>query len=255
MVARRALQIVTGLLLGLALVAVVVLLTPPPMTQVDWAGASPPPAPYPAPELELTDPDGNRVNLASFRGRTTVVFFGYTNCPDVCPATLLNLSGALDRLRPREADRLQVVFVSLDPERDTPERMRSWLRNFHPSIVGLTGDRDEVWSQAARWGVHAAITPVTPTAPPTSGADDPHAGHAAPDASADDPPAAHAHAPGPWGLPDGLDALVPAGAPGAYWVDHSTRSFVVDRQGRIVLFLAPFQGAEAMTEDLRRVLR
>jgi protein SCO1 len=160
MLARRALQIVTGILLGLAVVALVVLLTPPPLAQVEWAGASAPPMAYPAPPLELADPDGNPVNLASFRGRTTVVFFGYTHCPDVCPATLLNLSRALDQLRPREADRLQVVFVSLDPERDTPERMRSWLANFHPSIVGLTGAQDDVWAQAAAWGVHAAITPV-----------------------------------------------------------------------------------------------
>ncbi len=246
--------------MGLALVALVVLLTPPPMSEVDWAGASPPPMPYPAPPLELEDPDGNRVNLASFRGRTTVVFFGYTNCPDVCPATLLNLSGALDRLPRRQADRLQVVFVSLDPERDTPERMRSWLANFHPSIVGLTGPRDEVWSQAARWGVHAAITPVG--LEPGADAHDGHGAHgdpADPEAAvapaAADPHAAHAHDAGPWGLPEGLDAVVAPAAPGAYWVDHSTRSFVLDRQGRIVLFLAPFQGADAMVEDLRRVMR
>jgi protein SCO1 len=251
MLARRALQIVTGILLGLAVVALVVLLTPPPLAQVEWAGASAPPMAYPAPPLELADPDGNPVNLASFRGRTTVVFFGYTHCPDVCPATLLNLSRALDQLRPREADRLRVVFVSLDPERDTPERMRSWLANFHPSIVGLTGAQDDVWAQAAAWGVHAAITPVREA---DAGGDTGTATGTATDAAAD-PHAAHQHDPGPTGLPEGLGELVPQGAPGAYFVDHSTRPFVLDRQGRVVLFLAPFQGPDALVEDLRRVLR
>jgi len=235
--ARRILQVVTGILIGLAMVAAIVLLTPRPPATVEYEGASAPPQPYPAPPLELQDLDGNRVNLAALRGRTTIVFFGYANCPDVCPATLLNLSGMLDQLTPREADRLRVVFVTLDPERDTPERLRAWLGNFHPSILALTGEREDIWTQASRWGVHAAITPLRPTADDAS---DPHAHH---------------HDPGPFGLPDGLDQVVALGAPGAYAVEHSTRSFVLDRQGRIVLFLAPFQGADAMTADLRRVLR
>jgi protein SCO1 len=233
---RRLPQILSGVLLGLAFVAAVVLLTPPPSEGGgEWDGASPPPQPYPAPPLELLDVEGETVNVASFRGRTTVVFFGYTHCPDVCPATLLNLSGALDRLTPRQADRLRVVFVSLDPERDTPERLRSWMANFHPSIVALTADRETVWSQASLWGVHAAINPRMET-------------------PAEDPHAAHQHDPGPDGLPEGLEAIVTPGLPGAYAVEHSTRSFVLDRQGRIVLFLAPFQGAESMAMDLRRIL-
>jgi protein SCO1/2 len=233
--ARRVLQVVTGILAGMAIVAVIVLLTPPPSGPVEWDGASAPPEPYPAPPLELVDLDGNTVNLASFRGRTTVVFFGYSNCPDVCPATLLNLSGVLDGLSAREADRIRVVFVTLDPERDTPERLRSWLANFHPSIQPLTGEQENIWLQAYRWGVHASISART--------------------ATDDDDAHAHHHDPGASGLPDGLDRVVTAGAPGAYSVEHSTRSFVLDRQGRIVLFLAPFQGAESMATDLRRVMR
>jgi protein SCO1/2 len=234
---RRLLQIGTGIVLGLALVALVILLTPPPPGEEAWDGASPPPAPYPAPELALEDLDGAPVRLAEFRGRTTVVFFGYSHCPDVCPATLLNLSGALDRMTPRERDRIRVVFVTVDPERDTPERLRSWLANFHPEIVALRADdEEEVWQQAGRWGVHAARSPVA-----TGAEGDDHA--------------QHHHDPGPQGLPDGIEAVTLPGAPGAYGVDHSTRSFVLDRQGRIVLFLAPFQGAESMLLDLRRVLR
>jgi cytochrome oxidase Cu insertion factor (SCO1/SenC/PrrC family) len=166
------------------------------------------------------------------------VFFGYTHCPDVCPATLLNLSGALNQMSDREAARIQVIFVSLDPERDTPERLRSWMRNFHPDIIALTGPREAVWAQASRWGVYAAIAP---TLPPLEADHGEHGGHA--------------HDPGLWGLPAGLQEIIVPGAPGAYAVEHSTRSFVLDRQGRIVLFLAPFQGADAMRADLRRVLR
>jgi protein SCO1 len=246
---RRILQIVTGLLIGLAFVAVIVWLTPPPPSEVLWEGASPPPAPYPAPPLELLNMEGDTVHLASFRGRHTVVFFGYTHCPDVCPATLLNLSGALRQMSARETARLQVVFVSLDPDRDTPERLRSWMMNFHPDILTLTGPREWVWEQASRWGVHAGISPVAPMSPADDPAD-PHAGHGAGQSSG-----AHAHDPGPWGLPDGLDDIIVPGSPGAYAVEHSTRSFVLDRQGRIVLFLAPFQGADAMAKDLRRILR
>ena len=242
--ARRVLQVVTGILIGFAMVAAIILLSPRPPAPVEFAGASAPPQPYPAPPLQLEDLEGNPVNLASLRGRTTIVFFGYANCPDVCPATLLNLSGMLEQLSAREADRVRVVFVTLDPERDTPERLTSWLRNFHPSILALTGERENIWTQASRWGVHAAITPLLPprTEELASGDEalDPHAHH---------------HDPGPFGLPDGLEEVVALGAPGAYAVEHSTRSFVLDRQGRIVLFLAPFQGADAMTADLRRVLR
>jgi len=246
---RRILQIVTGLLIGLALVAGILWLTPPPPSAVAWDGASPPPAPYPAPPLELMDLEGETVHLASFRGRHTVVFFGYTHCPDVCPATLLNLTGALNRMSPREAGRLQVIFVSLDPDRDTPDRLRSWMENFHPDILALTGPRESVWEQASRWGVHAGITPVLPLEP-AADTGDPHGAHAAHQGAE-----AHAHDPGPWGLPDGLETIIVPGAPGAYAVEHSTRSFVLDRQGRIVLFLAPFQGADAMANDLRRILR
>ncbi len=244
---RRLLQIGTGILLGFALLALVILLTPPPPGEVSWEGASPPPAPYPAPELALEDLDGEPVRLAGFRGRTTVVFFGYSHCPDVCPATLLNLSGALDRMSARERDRIRVVFVTVDPERDTPERLRSWLANFHPEIVALRADDEAtIREQAAAWGVHVARSPLA-AAPEAA---DP----AAPGEPAD-PHAHHHHDPGPQGLPEGLEAVVLPGAPGAYAVDHSTRSFVLDRQGRIVLFLAPFQGADAMLADLRQIMR
>jgi cytochrome oxidase Cu insertion factor (SCO1/SenC/PrrC family) len=249
---HRLLQIGTGVFLGLAVAAVVLFLTPGPPGGEEWAGASPPPAPYPAPPLELEDVEGNRVNLAEFRGWTTVVFFGYTHCPDVCPATLLNLSRAMEELG-RRAERVRIVFVTVDPERDTPERLESWLANFHPGIVALRGTEEEIQRQASGWGVHMAVASFKqghaghegqsgPDSPPAEGDGDHtqgHDGHGAVDAS----------------LPPEVRELVALGAPGAYGVDHSARSFVVDRSGRIVLFLAPFQGGEGMAADLRRVIR
>jgi cytochrome oxidase Cu insertion factor (SCO1/SenC/PrrC family) len=249
---HRLLQIGTGVALGLAVAAVVLFLTPGPPGMEEWAGASPPPAPYPAPPLELEDVEGNRVNLAEFRGWTTVVFFGYTHCPDVCPATLLNLSRAMEELG-RRADRVRIVFVTVDPERDTPERLESWLANFHPGIVALRGSEEEIRRQASGWGVHMGVASSHEGHAGHDGQDGPgpgstegegshaqgHDGHGATDAS----------------LPPEVRELIAPGAPGAYGVDHSARSFVVDRSGRIVLFLAPFQGGEGMAADLRRVIR
>lgn len=227
---RRILQVTTSVLVGLAIVSVIVLLAPPPAAEIQWEGASPPPAPYPAPELELPDLDGTTVNLAEFRGRTTVVFFGYSNCPDVCPYTLHSLTRVLNELPARDADRLQVVFVTVDPERDTVEHLREWTGHFHPSIVTLRGTESQVVEMAAKWGVHVARVPRSPEGHSHMGAADPS-------------------------LPDEMEAAVADDAPGEYGVDHSARSFVVDRSGRIVLLLAPFQGWESMLADLRRVLR
>ncbi|TVP77670.1 MAG: SCO family protein [Gemmatimonadales bacterium] len=233
---RRLLQVLTGLLIGLAMVAGIFFLAPPPGADPGWEASSPPPNPYPAPALELEDLQGETVNLASFRGRAAVVFFGFSNCPDVCPATLLNLSRALDELSNREQDRVQVLFVTVDPERDTPERLDDWMENFHPSIVALRGEREEVWDVARGWGVHAAIVP---RADPDSDGHDHHAHGDHADAT----------------LTPEVRAAVAPGAPGEYSVDHSARSFVIDRSGRVVALMAPFSDYRAMAHDLRLALR
>jgi cytochrome oxidase Cu insertion factor (SCO1/SenC/PrrC family) len=264
---HRLLQIGTGALLGLAAAAVILFLAPGPPGAQEWVGASPPPSPYPAPPLELEDLDGNRVNLAEFRGWTTVVFFGYTHCPDVCPATLLNLSSAMEELG-RRADRVRVVFVTVDPERDTPERLRSWLANFHPGIVPLRGSEERLREVASGWGVHMSVAASHEAHDEPAGRSDPgrrrapagdpdHGGRGdqGGEGAAQVPDGHAGHAPSGTVLPAEVEALVAPGAPGAYGVTHSSRSFVVDRSGRVVLFLAPFQGGEAMAADLRRVIR
>ena len=90
-------------------------------------------------ELDLQDHNGQRRTLADFRGKVVVVFFGYTHCPDVCPTTLAELAEVMKRLGP-EAARVQVLFVTVDPERDTAELLRTYVPAFHPTFLGLRGD-------------------------------------------------------------------------------------------------------------------
>jgi protein SCO1/2 len=99
--------------------------------------------------LELKDHNGRSVTLTSFKGKLVVLFFGYTHCPDVCPTTLSDMAQALKLLRPAEASQIQVLFASVDPERDTPETLKAYVPYFHPDFLGLYGTPEQV-AQAAR---------------------------------------------------------------------------------------------------------
>lgn len=92
-------------------------------------------------DFTLKDPDGRQRTLGDFRGKAVVVFFGYTQCPDVCPATLATLAETMKRLG-ADADRVQVLFVTVDPERDTPELLKQYVPAFDPRFLGLYGDAD-----------------------------------------------------------------------------------------------------------------
>jgi len=92
-------------------------------------------------DFALSDPAGAPRRLADYRGKAVVVFFGYTQCPDVCPTTLAALAEAMKKLG-AEADRVQVVFITVDPERDTPELLAKYVPSFDPRFVGLRGDAD-----------------------------------------------------------------------------------------------------------------
>jgi protein SCO1/2 len=89
--------------------------------------------------LELTDHTGKPRRLEDFRGKAVVLFFGFTQCPDVCPTTLAEVAAALKKLGP-DADRVQVLVVSVDPERDTPELLGKYVTAFDPRFLGLRGD-------------------------------------------------------------------------------------------------------------------
>jgi protein SCO1 len=90
-------------------------------------------------DFELEDPDGRKRTLADFRGKAVVVFFGFTQCPDVCPTTLAALAEAMKALGP-DADRVQVLFVTIDPDRDTPALLKQYVPAFDPRFLGLRGD-------------------------------------------------------------------------------------------------------------------
>lgn len=92
-------------------------------------------------DFRLTDHHGQARSLADFRGKVVAVFFGYTHCPDVCPTTLSDFAAALQQLGP-QADRVQVIFVTVDPERDTPELLREFVPAFNPSFLGMYGDAE-----------------------------------------------------------------------------------------------------------------
>lgn len=99
-------------------------------------------------DFRLTDHNGKPRTLADFRGKAVVLFFGYTHCPDVCPTTLGDLAQAMQRLG-KDADRVQVLFITVDPERDKPELMAQYVPAFHPSFLGLSGDA-QATAQAAK---------------------------------------------------------------------------------------------------------
>lgn len=102
-------------------------------------------APYQVPDIDLTDTDGEPFSLAADTDeRLTLVFFGYVNCPDICPAVLNHLASALTRLDDADREDVQVVFVTSDPERDTPEAIRTYLDRYDESFVGLTSDLDTI---------------------------------------------------------------------------------------------------------------
>ena len=110
-------------------------------------------------ELNLTDHNGKPHTLADFRGKVVTVFFGFTHCPDVCPTTLVEMAGVMKELGP-DADRLQVLFVTVDPERDTPQVLSQYVPSFHPSFLGLTGDAEATARAARAFKVYYQKRPV-----------------------------------------------------------------------------------------------
>ena len=93
------------------------------------------------------------VSLKDYRGKLVLVYFGYTFCPDVCPTSLVFVAEALGKLTPEEMTGVRAYFISVDPERDSPEVLRAYAPFFHPAIVGLTGSPQEIAEVAGRYGV------------------------------------------------------------------------------------------------------
>jgi protein SCO1/2 len=177
--------------------------------------------PIDIPAIELTTSNGAPVHIGGPTSGPTVVFFGYTHCPDICPTTLSDwrrISTALGQ----DASRVRFIFVSVDRERDTPEIAARYAAQFHPGFIGVTGDSATLARAHAAFMVTSAVQAM------------PMAGH--------EPTAAH-------------DTTAGHAMPGSrYLVTHSGQQFLLDKRGRIVSIYSSGNGRDALAADLGRLL-
>lgn len=149
----RVLQVIAALLLA-AVVGLALFWHP------EQAPRALPRAPEPAGgDFTLASADGP-VTLAALRGKVVLIYFGYTYCPDICPTALAAVSDALERLSREELARVSVLFVSVDPARDTVGHLKEYAAFFHPAILGVTGTEAEIAEMATRYGVYYARQPA-----------------------------------------------------------------------------------------------
>ena len=134
-----------------ALLAMLLALTS--CTSYEFKGATIEP-PDLATEFTLTDQNGQPFRLSDQRGKVVVIFFGYTNCPDICPATMSDMQVVMNRLGDQR-DQLKVVFITVDPDRDTSERLQRFIGMFDSDIVGLTGDAETLNAVYKAYGAGA----------------------------------------------------------------------------------------------------
>jgi protein SCO1 len=114
--------------------------------------------PSAAPDFELQGSNGSPVVLSKFRGKVVAIAFGFSTCQRVCPVTLANLSEVFKKLGAAATD-VQVIFVSVDPDRDTPDRLRDYLKSFNPTFLGATGKKGQIDAVRQAYGVFAEKTP------------------------------------------------------------------------------------------------
>ncbi len=142
---------VVGIAIGMVLVVMVVLPRLRPHTFTGTLLQSPAEA-Y---DFSLTSHTGQRVGLSDFRGKLVLLYFGYTFCPDVCPATLSEVKGAMDILG-EGASQVQTIMISVDPERDTPAMLADYMAHFDPSFLGLGGTPEQIAEIATFYGIYYA---------------------------------------------------------------------------------------------------
>jgi protein SCO1/2 len=147
--------VASGMLLARAL------LNPQGSAQLSLAKATLLTPPRPLPDFQLIDQDGAAFNLSHLRNRWSLLFFGFTHCPDVCPTTLGVLARAERELAELPAnERPQIVFVSVDPKRDTPQQLASYVKFFSSTFTGVTGTQQSIDDFTRALGVPVAITPT-----------------------------------------------------------------------------------------------
>ena len=103
-------------------------------------------------DFSLKDMNNNTITQESFNGPLTAIFFGFTNCPDVCPMTLNKMDIVLDKLKNKKKN-IKVFFISVDPERDTPEIIKNYLSNFDNNFIGITGEPEKIFLLYQSWGI------------------------------------------------------------------------------------------------------
>ena len=103
-------------------------------------------------EFSLKDMNNNLITDESFQGPLTAIFFGFTNCPDICPMTLNKMDIAISRLK-KENKSLKLFFISVDPERDTPEVVKDYLNSFENNFIGITGEPEKIYLLSQSWGI------------------------------------------------------------------------------------------------------
>ena len=114
--------------------------------------------PYAADDFTLQS-DAGDIHLSDFRGKVVLLYFGYTFCPDICPATLVQLSQALEKVGD-DASKVQVVFISVDPDRDTPEILGKYARGFDPGFIGATSTPENIDAIAYQFGIYYEKVPA-----------------------------------------------------------------------------------------------
>lgn len=216
----------------------------------------------PAPDFELIDQHGQPWRLADQRGKTVALFFGYTHCPDVCPQTMNILARAMDELGPQAED-VEVVLVTVDPERDTPEVLGQYVAGFHPAFVGLYGEDARIKEIADAYGVRfvqelppAKVTEAAalaaehgPGVSAGSSGSGEHAGTAEPGESTPAPGALES-------TDDHADEVSVDLEPGsaAYTVGHSSAVFLIDPQGQLRASFMGIFSPEEVAHDVRFLL-
>ncbi len=139
--ALKALRPLLPILLGALLAACA---QPPPWQLQDVSGH------LPDLQFDLTADNGKPMTAADVRGKYVLMYFGYTHCPDVCPLTLVHLHGLMQKLG-KDADKVRILFVSVDPARDTPQVLHQYVSAFDPHVIGLTGTPDQIAAMAKRY--------------------------------------------------------------------------------------------------------
>ena len=176
------------------------------------------PEPKPLPSVMLRNANGDAFAREDFYGRWSLVFFGFTSCPDFCPMELQKLSTLL-KLSQQSDNHVQVVFVSVDPERDTAEKLAQYVAFFHPNIIGLRGDNPAIASFARFLGAAYDRSTVIDNKVVT--------------------------------IPAGV--AMPVNAGGQYLVNHSTRVFIIDSQGKYIGSIANAEAPQMVWEDLQKL--